>query len=326
LIVRWGLQELAPTLAELGIERPLLVSTERWQELELPVAERFHGVKPHAEQEGVSGAIERAREVGADGLVGLGGGSAIDSTKAVSAETGMPVVSVPTTYAGAEWTPYFGIRDETRGVKGGGMGARLAGAIYEVQLTLTLPRAESGGTALNALAHCAEALYVKGRNEEGDRYAREGATLINASLPAVLENGSVLGPRKTLLTGAMHAGAALASAGLGLGHAMAQALGGRYGLPHGALNAICLPPALRFNEPVAARELETFGDAMGTDDPIGRVERLGRLAGFTRLRELGVPEAELDEIAEAAANRAGARNNPRPAGPTEIAQLLRSVW
>jgi alcohol dehydrogenase class IV len=124
----------------------------------------------------------------------------------------------------------------------------------------------------------------------------------------------------------MHAGAALAGAGLGLAHAMAQALGGRYGLPHGALNAISLPPALRFNQPVVGAEIERFGDAMATHDPIGRVEELARLGGFTLLRHLGVPENELDEVATEAAERRGAKANPRPASAEEIAELYRSVW
>ena len=113
---------------------------------------------------------------------------------------------------------------------------------------------------------------------------------------------------------------------LALGHAMAQALGGRYGLPHGALNAISLPAALRFNEPVAQEALRKLGAALGTDDPIGRVEELARLGGFERLRDLGVPEDELDEVAEAAARRPGAKANPRPASPAQVAELLRSVW
>jgi alcohol dehydrogenase class IV len=119
---------------------------------------------------------------------------------------------------------------------------------------------------------------------------------------------------------------ALAEAGMGLGHAMAQALGGRYGLPHGALNAVTLPPALRFNEPVAAAEIARFGEAMSTDDPVGRVEELAGLGGFGRLRDLGVPEDELGEVAEAAAARAGAKANPRPATAAEIEELLRSIW
>jgi maleylacetate reductase len=324
VIVRWGLSQLGPLLAELGVVRPALVTSERWRGLDLPVDERFHGVRPHAPVETVRAAIAAAE--GADGVVGLGGGSAIDTAKAVSAEHGIPLVSVPTTYAGAEWTPYFGMRDETRGVKTGGAGARLAAAVYDVDLTLDLPRAESGGTALNALAHSAEALYVNGHNEEADRHALAGARLISANLPAVLEDGHDRAPREGLLRGAAEAGAALGGSGLALGHAMAQALGGRYGLPHGALNAIVLPPALRFNEPVAGEAIRRFGEAMGTDDPIGRVEELGRLAGFERLRDLGVPEDELDEVAAATVVRAGARANPREATPDEVAALLRSVW
>jgi alcohol dehydrogenase class IV len=124
----------------------------------------------------------------------------------------------------------------------------------------------------------------------------------------------------------MHAGAALASAGLGLGHALAQAIGGRYGLPHGAMNALSLPQALRYNELAAAEEIARFGEAMGTDDPIGRVEELARLGGFERLRDFGVPEDELDDLAEAAGVRPGARANPRPATPAALVELLRAMW
>jgi alcohol dehydrogenase class IV len=113
---------------------------------------------------------------------------------------------------------------------------------------------------------------------------------------------------------------------LALGHAMAQALGGRYGLPHGAMNAICLPAALRFNKEVATDAISRFGEALGTDHPVSRVEELARLGGYERLRDFGVPQEDLDEIAQATADRPGARANPRPASPAEIAELLRSIW
>jgi len=262
----------------------------------------------------------------ADAVLAIGGGSAIDLGKAISAATELPLVSVPTTCAGAEWTPYFGIRDPDRRMHGGGSGARLAGIVYEPRLTLDLPRPVTVGTSMNALAHCAEALYVQGHNEEADAHALEGARLIGDHLPRVVADPGDLEERTALLRGACEAGEALGGSMLALGHAMAQALGGRYGLLHGALNAIGLPAALRFNEPVAPDALRRFGRVLGTDDPIGRVEELARLGGFERLRDLGVPEEELGEVGEAVVVRAGAKANPRPASPEQIAELLRSVY
>jgi len=261
----------------------------------------------------------------ADGVLAVGGGSAIDTGKQASAVSGLPVVHVPTTYSGAEWTTFYGIRSPDRRMKGGGAGAHPAGIVYDVELTLGLPPEETAGTALNALAHCAEALYVAGRSAAGDEQALAGAGLINAALPRVLADGSDRLAREELLRGAMHAGHALGLAGLGLAHAMAQALGGAYGVPHGAMNALCLPPALAFNCAFVPAEIARFGAAIG-GDAVERTRELALLGGFRQLRDYAVPADDLPRVAAAAADRAGNRANPQPASVEEILVLLRSIW
>ena len=119
----------------------------------------------------------------------------------------------------------------------------------------------------------------------------------------------------------MHAGAALGGSMLALGHAIAQALGGRYGLPHGAMNALALPAALRFNEKVAPDAVRRFKEAVGVD-----VEELAQLGGFERLRDFGIPKDELREMAEAVVERAGAKANPRQATADEVEQLLHNIY
>jgi maleylacetate reductase len=303
VIVRWGLEELPGILEDVGIERPLLVAGPRWAALAIPAAAHWSEIP--------SDRISVPPDV--DGVLAVGGGSAIDTGKAASAASALPLVSVPTTYSGAEWTDFFGIRTPDRRQVGGGGGARLAGIVYDPELTLDLPRAESAGTAMNALAHCVEALYA-GELE----IARRGASAIDRWLPRVLEDGRDLDARRELLEAASDAGQALAERGLYLAHAMAQAVGGAYGLPHGAMNAICLPPVMRFNAPVVPEAMTALS--------VERVEELGRLGGFERLRDFGVPESDLDELGARAAARPGAKANPRPASPAEVSELYRSIW
>jgi alcohol dehydrogenase class IV len=312
VIVRWSLDELAPTLREVGIERPFAIGSRRWLDLAVPHIAWWDEVP--------SACVEVPKE--ADGILGIGGGSAIDTAKYASAQSGLPVVHVPTTYSGAEWTTFYGIRTPDRRIKGGGAGANPVALVYDVSLTESLPRDVTAGTALNALAHCAEALYVRGHNPAGDEQALAGAKLIARALPRVLDDNT---QRKELLEGAAHAGHALALAGLALGHAMAQALGGTYGIPHGAMNALCLPPALQFNRAIVPEAVERFGDAIG-GDPVEKTRELARLGGFERLRDFGVPEDELYDVAEAAAQRAGNQANPRAATADEIYRLFRQIY
>jgi maleylacetate reductase len=323
VIVEWGLGSLADACVQAGVASPLLVASPRWDSLELfvqPVAS-WSAVPSDRISEAVAAAED------ADGVLAVGGGSAIDLGKAISSGTALPLVSVPTTYAGAEWTSYFGVRDPQRRMRGGGGGAHPTAIVYEPGLTLELPPETTVGTAMNALAHCAEALYVQGHNPAADEHALAGASLVSEWLPRVVSAPRDLEARTELLRGACHGGAALAGSMLALAHAMAQAIGGRYGLPHGTLNGICLPPVLRFNSAFMPDAVARFGEAAGAaGDPAGRVETLSALAGPTRLAELGVPEGDLPRLAADAAQRGGNLANPKPASPQEIERLLREVF
>ncbi len=297
---------------------------------ELPVAGVYDGVQTHVPVETVREAAARVTELDADGLVGLGGGSAIDTCKAVTAELlperELRTIAVPTTYAGAEWTSYYGML-LAPGRKGGGGDERAkpVAAIYDPELTLGLPVPETVGTAMNALAHCAEAYYAAGHTERGDRHADTGAAAINYALPLVAERPDWLYARTRLLEGAFRAALALEQAGLALGHAMAQALGGRYGLPQGAMNALCLPAALRFNEPAVPEAVARFGRALRTRRS-GRARRgaraARRLRAAPRLRRPG-GGARRGRGGRSCGD--GAKANPRPA-TGEVEELLRSIW
>jgi alcohol dehydrogenase class IV len=178
---------------------------------------------------------------------------------------------------------------------------------------------------MNALAHCAEAYYHPATGHEARAHADLGAQAIADALPRVVTDLASLPTRARLLEGAMHAALALAESGLCLAHAMAQGLGGRFGLPHGTMNALCLPPALRFNAPTVPVEVERLGRALG-GDAAARCEELAALGGLGRLRDNGVPEDELAEVAEQIAARPGARAHPRPATARDVLSLLRQVW
>ena len=305
MIVRWGLDALPGVL---GGRRVFLLATKRWDS-PVDVVGRWSELP-----------TDETIDVGnAEVLLALGGGSTIDMAKRVSAETGLPLVSLPTTYSGSEWTTYYGVRDSGRRMRRGGGGAHNEAIVYDLGLTLGMPLEVTGGTALNALAHCCEALYAKGRDPGADPLALEGADVISEALPRVLDDLGQRDARETLLRAAAKAGEALSRSGLALSHAMAQVIGGRYGLSHGAVNAICLPPALRFN-------VEFVPAALLGGQAADRAQELRRLSGFTRLSALGVPQEELPELAAEATRRPGARANPRPVSPGDVLELLQSVY
>ena len=338
-ITRFGagsLTELADLCDEIDVKRPMLVATRRGAAAvgELPVVGVYDGVGPHVPVETVHEAAARAQELGADGLVGLGGGSATDTCKAVVAELASAGRRRSRASSRCRRRMPAPSGRPTSGCCSGRAG-RAAGAtprampiaaIYDPELTLDLPIEATVGTAMNALAHCAEAYYHPDAQRRAPRHADTGATAIGHALPLVVASPREIYGRTRLLEGAMRAAFALGDSGVCLAHAMAQALGGRYGLPQGAMNAVCLPAALRFNQDAVPEAVGRLAEALGTDDAPARVVELARLGGFERLRDFGIPEAELDDVAAAIVARPGAKANPRPATADEVAGLLRSIW
>ena len=235
---------------------------------------------------------------------------------------------MPTTYAGAEWTPCFGMLLEP-GRKGGGSDERATpvAAIYDPELTLDLPLEATVGTAMNALAHCAEAYYHPARTPRAARHADTGATAIGYALPLVVAEPAGIYGRTRLLEGAMRAAIALGDSGPlprprdgpGARRPLRPAAGRDE-------RAVPARPRSGSTPRRARRASARFGAALGDRRPPRAVEELARLGGFERLRDFGVPERELDDVAAAIVAGRARRRTRGPRAREDVAGLLRSIW
>jgi maleylacetate reductase len=350
-----ALDLVADLVKELGVRKVLLVSTEGRlasgdgerlvRRLGRVLFATFGGVRPHVPTSAVEAAVRLARRDAVDGLVSFGGGSSIDLAKAVSffleQEAGTPGasyvdrpallhVAIPTTYSGAEITPYFGMTDERTRTKTGAGSPTVApiAVLYDPQLTLDTPHDVTAQTAMNALAHCVEAAYATVRSPEAEAIALAGAERIVRALPVVAGAPADLEARATLLEGAALAGRALLNASMGVHHGLAQLLGGRTGLPHGLANALLLPHAMRFNAAVAGDSLARIGAVLGdADDPAGAVERLRDAVGLPgHLGELSIDDSDLDDVARLAPRNGSVQRNPRPVTEADARAILDAAW
>jgi maleylacetate reductase len=327
-----AVEHLGEELDRLGVGRVLAIAGKRAAD---GLAERLGGrrvasftdVQQHVPVEAAARAAAAAAEADADCLVAMGGGSATGMAKAVALERPVPIVAVPTTYAGSEVTPIYGLTGPEGKRTGRDLRVLPRTVLYDPALTTGLPVEVTGPSGMNALAHCVEALYAPGANPVTSLLAEEGARSLAHGLPAAVDRPADLTARSQTLLGAWLAGAAMAAAGVGIHHQLCHLLGGAYRLPHAELHAVVLPHAVAFVAPAARPQLARLaaGLGVGADDVAGGIWDLGRRLGTpASLAELGLAAGELDPAAAQAVARVV--QTPRRAGVTELRALLEAAW
>jgi maleylacetate reductase len=272
-------------------------------------------------QEGVAAALA----AGADGLVAAGGGSTLGLAKAIALETSLPILAIPTTYAGSEVTPIYGMT--SAGEKKTGKSYRVLPrtVIYDACLTLTLPAALSATSGLNAIAHAAEGLYAQDANPVMSLFAEEGIRSLAHALPRIVEQPDDIAAREAAQYGAWLCGTVLGSVGMALHHKLCHTLGGMFDLPHAETHAVMLPYSMAFNLPAAPAAHERLCRALDTPEPATSLYELGRsLHAPASLKALGLRAADIPTAAAAAMQ--APYYNPRPLSYEAVHRLLTSAF
>ncbi|KAB7571658.1 maleylacetate reductase [Verminephrobacter eiseniae] len=324
---------LTDEVAALGVERALVLCTPNQSALAEAAAallgERcvgvFDGARMHVPVEVAHKACAYATSLGADGVVALGGGSTIGLAKAIALDMGLPIVAMPTTYAGSEMTPIYGLTEG--GAKRTGHDARVLPrtVVYDPELTLALPVALSIASGLNAIAHAAEGLYAHDGNPVLDLMAEEGIRALADGLPRVAVAPHDLAARSDCLYGAWLCGTVLGQAGMALHHKLCHVLGGSLDLPHAQTHAVMLPHTLAYNAPAVPEAMRRIARALGRPEAGRGLHELAKELGApTALRDLGVTVDALDRVADLALTNPYA--NPRPLHRQAIVGLLARAW
>lgn len=328
-----SLQQTGREIEQLGAKRALVLCTPEQR----PLAERvaaligdrcagiYDGAVMHVPVESAHAARRMACDVSADCAVAVGGGSTTGLGKAVALVSNLPILAIPTTYAGSEMTPIYGITEA--GVKKTGRDTRVLPqtVIYDPELTLTLPPALSVTSGINAIAHAAEGLYARDRNPIMDQLAEDGIAAFARGLPRVVADPHDLAARSDCLYGAWLCGAVLGSVGMSLHHKLCHTLGGSYNLPHAETHTVVLPHVLAYNAGAAPEAMARIASALGAADAAQGMQALARALGAPlTLRELGLGEPDLDRCADLAVTNA--YWNPRPIERAAIRALLDDAW
>lgn len=317
----------------------------------------YDRVHPHVQDVQLDEVLALAIEKRVDAFIGMGGGSPIGMAKAAAAaldkkysestgiQTIAPVIAIPTTYAGSEMTPIYGVthtnENPPRKVTTHDPKILPKLVIYDPNLTLNLPAQMTGSTGVNALAHCIEALYSIKRNPLSTLAATSAVYYIFKSLFRCYTHLGDINARTDMQLASHLAGLSLASVTMGLHHGLCHVLGGAANIPHGVVNSIILPHALRFNAEATAPHLLPAAEAMGI--PLNgispnvvieaMVQRIFHLIAQMnlpqRLRDAGVglKESDLPRLASIAFQNRTVQNNPRPVTDvSQLEELLRDAW
>jgi maleylacetate reductase len=316
----------APEIERLGARRVLAIAStrdaERVATLLDPLGGRVVGtfteVREHVPLPTAEAARDAAAAAGADLLLAIGGGSTIGAAKAVAMTARLPIVAVPTTYAGSEITPIWGLTENGRKTTGVDPAVLPRVVIYDPTLTATLPPDLAAASGFNALAHAVEAMWAPGRNPVSTAVAGEAVER--------LAKGLRTDDPAELLCGAWLGSSAFAVAGAGLHHKLCHVLGGTFGLPHARTHAVVLPHVLAFNAPGAPDVALRVARALGVDDAVTGLRALADAHGIPRgLQALGMSEAAVEEAAALTAPAVPA-DNPVPVTDESMLALVRAAW
>ncbi len=321
--------KLADEVNKLGLKRVLIISTESQKELAQEISDSLGelsvGVYAKAEMhvpiETARDAQRFATEAGADGCIAVGGGSTTGLGKAIALEYGTPIIALPTTYAGSEMTPVWGLTAD--GVKKTGKDRRVlpTSVIYDPELTVPLPVAMSVTSGFNAIAHAVEALYAPDGSPIISLMAEEGVRALITALPNIADDPQNIRHRTDALYGAWLCGAALGATTMSLHHKLCHTLGGTFNLPHAETHTVVLPYALAYNAPSAPAAVEALRRATGAEDPAAYLRELSlKLGAPASLRELGLTEGNVETAVILATRNPYA--NPREITPEGIRRLL----
>ena len=328
-----SLAQLPRELELLGARHALVLSTPGHADLAGRVSKllgarasgTFSGAAMHVPVAVAREAREAAARLGADCLIAIGGGSTTGLAKAIALDSGSPIIAVPTTYAGSEMTPIFGLTEAGEKRTGRDLRVLPRTVIYDPELTLTLPVVLSVTSGLNAMAHAAEGLYASDANPLTALIAEEGLRALASALPEIHRTPRDIEVRSVALHGAWLCGMVLGNAGMALHHKLCHLLGGSFNLPHSETHAVILPHAIAYNAPSIPDALEQMARALGRSDPAAAFYDLARTHGAPySLRALGLAEADIDRAAGLAVTNA--YWNPRPLERDGIRTLLRNAW